>query len=87
MSDVKVWRANHEGINYAAKVEGIKLELTRESGSRESFGGKSLLASHFLTKSKWQDHVKQFFGEHIYGEIYNQLEIAQTEFKNSVKNT
>ena len=87
MTNVKVWRASHEGINYTAKVDGIKLELTRESGTRESFGGKSLLAKHFLNKAKWQDHVKQFFGEHIYSEIYFQLETAQTEFENSAKNT
>ena len=76
MFNVKVWRTTHDGINYSAKIDGIKLELTRDSGTKESYGGKSLLARHFLTKPKWQNHVKEIFGDQIFNEVFLKLEMA-----------
>lgn len=55
MSTRTEWRISRQGVNYSARINGIKLELTRDEGTRESYGGKQLLARHFLNKAKWQN--------------------------------
>jgi len=82
MSNPNEWRASSQGINYSARIDGIKLELTRDEGSRETYGGKQLLARHFLTKEKWQKHVREVFGDDALYEIFSQLQKAQTDFEN-----
>ncbi len=83
MSTRTEWRISRQGVNYSARINGIKLELTRDEGTRESYGGKQLLARHFLNKAKWQNLVKEQFGEDIFNEIFSQLEQAQSEFDSS----
>lgn len=83
MSTRTEWRVSRHGVNYSARINGIKLELTRDEGARESYGGKQLLARHFLHKAKWQDLVKEQFGEEIFNEIFSQLQQAQSEFDSS----
>lgn len=80
MSKSGEWRAVHQGVNYSARIDGIKLELIRDEGTRDSYGGKQLLARHFLNKIKWQNHVKEHFGEEVFNEIFNLLQKAQAEF-------
>ena len=84
MSNSTVWRATHQGINYSARIDGIKLELTSDEGTRESYGGMQILARHFLTKAKWQKQVKDTFGEAVFNEIFSQLQKAQSDFENRV---
>jgi hypothetical protein len=85
MSKPTEWRASHQGVNYSARIEidGIKLELTRDAGTRESYGGKQLLARHFLNKAKWQALVKEQFGEVVFNEIFSQLQKALSEFESA----
>ena len=66
---------------FSAEINGIKLELSRHKGTRESYGGKSLLARHFLEKVKWQNHVKENFGEEIFEEIFNTMKQNYDDYK------
>ncbi len=82
MTNSRYWIVTYQGANYSAKIDGIKLELTKDCGTKESFGGKPLLARHFLNKEKWQAYVREVFGEVVFKEIFNLLQEAQSELEN-----
>ena len=82
MTNSKYWTVTYQGANYSAKINGIKLELTKDCGTKEFFGGKQLLARHFLNKEKWQAYVLEVFGDVVFNEIFNLLQEAQSEFEN-----
>ena len=51
--ELMIWEVKSSGVKYSASISGIKLKLTKEAGTRESYGGKTLLARHFLGKEKY----------------------------------
>ena len=74
------WKAEKDGVRYYAAVQGIKLITLVDSGNRETSGGGSILARHFLSKEKWQKHFKEIYGARIYSEIYEALENEYTRY-------
>lgn len=73
MNTVQIWHTTQQGVHYSARIDGGYLELTRDTGTPESFGAKRLLARHFLQKERWQTLVKQQFGDAVFTQIYQQL--------------
>lgn len=84
MTSPLIWRATVQGIHYTARIDGIHLELTRDAGTPESFGGKRLLARHFLQKPVWQERVRQQFGDATAQQIYQALAQAQAALEKSL---
>ena len=82
--DVKklLWEVKRADTYYTASIDGIKLELTKHEGTKESFGGKTLLARHFLEKEKWQKMVEDDFGHELFTEIYSSLKLQYAKYRN-----
>ena len=75
------WHSERNGIHYSVEIDGIKLQLWRHEGTKESAGGKYLLARQFLEKEKWQTHVKENFGEKVFSEVLAACQSAQQKFE------
>ncbi len=69
---------------YTATIDGIKLELTQHKRTCDSYGGKTLLARHFLGKEEWQNLVKENFGNDIFDEIYEALNLQYIIYKENL---
>jgi hypothetical protein len=80
----KKWQSQKGDWCFQAEIIGIKLELSKYMvGKPESYGGRSLLAKHFLEKEKWQSEVVKYFGQEVFNEIYNVVKNNYCESKNT----
>lgn len=70
------WRATKDNKNYSISFDNHLIEFTKDEGSPETYGGKSMLAKKFLQSDKWQQHVKDIFGAAILDEVIAAAEIA-----------
>ena len=68
--ELLTWQTKKGDKNYSLKIDGIKLYLTRDEGSRQTYGGKTLLGRHFLEKKQWQDLVRENFGSAIFEKVF-----------------
>ena len=61
----RVYRATRGEENYLIELAEIRLRFSRDTGTRESYGGNDMPYARFLRSAKWQAHVRGIFGEHV----------------------
>ena len=50
---------------YSIELAETRIRFTRDTGTRESFGGNDMPYPRFLRSQKWQAHVREIFGERV----------------------
>lgn len=50
---------------YSIELAETRIRFTRDTGTRESFGGNDMPYPRFLRSQKWQAHVRDVFGERV----------------------
>ena len=61
----RVYRATHGEENYQVELAETRLCFSRDTGTRESYGGNAMPYARFLRSAKWQAHVSEIFGERV----------------------
>lgn len=61
----RVYRATRGEENYQVELAETRLRFSRDTGTRESYGGNDMPYARFLRSAKWQAHVREIFGEHV----------------------
>ena len=61
----RVYRATRGNEHYTLELAETRIRLTRDTGTRESFGGNDMPYPRFLRSQKWQAHVREIFGERV----------------------
>ena len=78
------WASRKGEWHFSAEIDELKLELSRYmTGKPESYGGKVLIARHFLEKEKWHNLVIRNFGDDVFNEIYLAMKNNYREYKTS----
>lgn len=50
---------------YSIELAETRIRFTRDTGTRESFGGNDMPYPRFLRSQKWQAHVREIFGARV----------------------
>ena len=75
------WTASDGEYEYLSEVDGIKITLNKwKKGSSSSYGGRELLARHFLGKVKWQNLARDVYGERALQQMNRELTNNQKKF-------
>ena len=61
----RVYRATRANEHYTLELAETRIRFTRDTGTRESFGGNDMPYARFLRSEKWHDHVREIYGEDV----------------------
>ena len=61
----RVYRATRGNEHYTLELAETRIRLTRDTGTRESFGGNDVPYARFLRSERWHDHVREIYGEDV----------------------
>ena len=59
------YRATRGNEQYTIELAETRIRFTRDTGTRESFGGNDMPYARFLRSEKWHDHVREIYGEDV----------------------
>lgn len=59
------WHASRGDEHFSVELAETRIRFTRDTGTRESFGGNDMPYPRFLRSTKWHDHVRDVFGDHV----------------------
>ncbi len=61
----RVYRATRGNEHYTLELAETRIRLTRDTGTRESFGGNDMPYARFLRSETWHDHVREIYGKDV----------------------
>lgn len=62
---LRVYHATHGDERYTLELTETRIQVSRDMGSPESFGGNLMPYARFLRSEKWQRHVREIYGEQV----------------------
>lgn len=59
------WHASRGDENFSVELAETRIRFTRDTGTRQSFGGHDMPYPRFLRSTKWHEHVREIFGDQV----------------------
>lgn len=59
------YHATRGDVRYTLELAETRMQLGRDTGTPESFGGNAMPYARFLRSEKWQRHVREIYGEAV----------------------
>lgn len=62
---LRVYHATRGDERYTLELTETRIEVSRDTGSPNSFGGNLMPYARFLRSEKWQHYVRDIYGEQV----------------------
>jgi hypothetical protein len=61
----RVYHATRGDERYTLELTETRIQVSRDMGSPDSFGGNLMPYARFLRSEKWQHYVRDIYGQHV----------------------